>query len=222
MRLKLFLVLLGVGGMVFSAHKVYVVLTNRQPARMSCAEFIRSGSSAKWVELTGCELDVENAIGLQSRVLKVDKGLYIPVRPAGETGTPPILLKTNDDDPSVGIRQEPVPDSGTPAESSGPPALATISGMVQSGLDGDRKSRKALDKLAREGVVRQDYLVIEAGEKPDMGDLVTGVSLLIVIPLIAWVVWRGRSRTPPAAAGAPPFPPAGPPPPMPPLPPAPR
>src|SRR5215212_10034372 len=106
MRFKLLLILLGVGGMFVAAHKCYLVLTNRRPTRMTCEEFIDKRPGAKWVELTGCELDVENAIGLQSRILKVDKGVFVPVRPAGATGPATILLRTDDVDPSIGIADE--------------------------------------------------------------------------------------------------------------------
>ena len=49
MRLKLFLVLAGVGGMLLAAQKSYVVLTNWRPTRMTCAEFVSKRPSAKWV-----------------------------------------------------------------------------------------------------------------------------------------------------------------------------
>src|SRR5690349_6715849 len=99
MRFKLFLILVGVVAMWVAAQKCYVVLTNWRPARMTCAQFVNNRPGAKWVELTGCELDVENAVSLQSRILKIDKGLFIPVRPAGATGPATIVLKTDDVDP---------------------------------------------------------------------------------------------------------------------------
>lgn len=57
MRLNAFLVLLGLGMMAYGGQKTHVALTNRAPARMTCAQFV-AGSGAKWVELTDCDLDV--------------------------------------------------------------------------------------------------------------------------------------------------------------------
>ena len=216
MRMKLVLVVLGIGMMAFAAQKSYVVLTNRRPARTSCAEFVNNRSKAKWVELTGCELDLENAIGLQSRVLKIDKGLYVPIRPAGTTGPALILLKTDDEDPSAGIADEPgtdLPAASTRDDGEPRRPVKTVTGLVQSGLDDDGKARRALDKLAQQGVIKTGYTIIEAGKKPDPADLVLGLAFLIGIPVVGWFVLRGGGTASPpnvARTAPPPLPPAPP------------
>ena len=133
MRMKLFLVLVGIAVMVYAAHMAYVVLTNRRPVRMTCAEFLNNRPGALWVELTDCELDLANAIGLQSRVLKLDKGLYVPVRPVGGWGPAAILVKANDLDPSADLTDEATAASPTtPTGDDSDRPVKTISGLVQS------------------------------------------------------------------------------------------
>jgi hypothetical protein len=213
MRLKLFLLILAVGLMAFAAQKTYVFVTNRQPTRITCAEFVGNNSNAKWVELTDCELDLKNAFGLESRVLKIEKGSYVPVRAIGAKGPAPILLKVNDDDPGLGIAPQ---QESSPAGDTTPAALprlvATVSGLIQSGFDSDRKTERALDKLARDGKVRSDYRVIEAGKKPDPADAVVGVAVLLGVPAIAYMIIRNARRESVAAAGPtpPPLPPVPP------------
>ena len=113
-------------------------------------------------------------------------------------------------DPSIGIADE--TESAPPGAVPGdrPTTVKTVSGLVQSGLDSDSKVRRAIDKVAQHGRITQEYVIVEAGRKPDPADLVLGIALLVGIPVIGWLVLRPR-QSPVAAAG----PSALPPPPLP-------
>lgn len=221
MRVKWFLALVAIAFVVMAAHKAYVGLTNRQPTRMTCADFAGGRSGAKWVVLTDCEVDVENAIGLESRVLKIDKGLYLPVRPVGTTGPARILLKTESDDATAGLTDARPSDSRPPDASAAgaladePPRrlVATVSGLVESGFDSERKARRALDKIARGGSIREDYVVIAAGKQPDPADTVMGIVILAATVLVVGLVVRSKriqARQRAAAGTPPPLPPSPP------------
>jgi hypothetical protein len=219
MRWKLLLSLAAIAFVVFSAHKAYVGLTNRRPTRMTCAEFLNGHSSARWVILTDCELDLENAIGLESQILKIDKGVYVPVRPVGATGPARILLKTDGADAGTGISDQRDADSlgaATPSDELRLPAVvATVSGLVESSFDAEKKARRALDKVAREGTIRSDYVVIGAGKEPDPGDTFMGIFFLVTTVLVIGLMIRSkRIQAARRAAGL--TPPPLPPPPQPP------
>jgi hypothetical protein len=210
MRAKLFLLLVAGVIVAVGAQKTYVGLTNRAPTRVSCVDYLDGKTSAKWLVLTDCEIDLENAIGLESLILKVDKGMYVPVRPAGATAPPRILLKTDDTDPRAGITAADTPAATAARDKPGSLKIAaTVEGLVESWSDEDRKARRALDKIARQGTIDRDYVVIRAGKKPDAGDTFLGIFILAATVLAIGLAVRSRMRAARRVAGLtpPPLPP---------------
>ena len=193
MRAKLFLLLVGGVIVAVGAQKTYVGLTNRAPTRISCAAYENGQTKAKWLVLTDCELDLENAIGLESLVLRIDKGMYVPVRPAGATGPARILLKTDDTDESAGITPADAAVATAARDKPSPlKIVATVEGLVESWSDEDRKARRALDKIARQGTIDRDYVVIRAGKKPDAGDTFLGIFIVATTALVIGLVIRSK------------------------------
>ena len=174
----------------YGGQKAYVALTNRAPTKTTCADFVKSKSNAKWVELSDCDLDYPNAIQLESRILKVDKGVFVPVRPTGQRGPAPILLQLKTDDLServVSSLKQSLADSAKGE---------TITGLVQFGMDSESKIEKAINKSNLKSQLAADYTLIEDGAKPDPFDAILGVVFIVGALLLIAVILRSSRRPP--------------------------
>ncbi len=80
-----------------SSPDVYRVLQARQPAVITCEQFIRQRPSTVWLRLTGCELDYMSA-GFRESGGRISELLF-PVRPAGHPRTEPAALVAATRDP---------------------------------------------------------------------------------------------------------------------------
>lgn len=193
MRGKIIIGIVGLGCMWAGAQKAYVAATNRTPTQLSVADFTAGKSSAVWVELNDGKLDYRHAISLESQVLKIDKGTFVPVLPKGQTSGPAsVLLEIKSDEVESRISKslESVATSGS--SDGGEP----INGVLQWGIDGlDSKVKKALDQCARDGQIASDYKVIKEGEEPSTSDIPVGAGMFAAPPLILGAIFlAGRKR----------------------------
>ena len=189
MRRSLFLILVVVVAIWFACQKLYVYLTNLKPTKMTCREFLDGNSSKKWVELTDCDVDYLAGTTLHSLVLKVDKGSFIPVRPSGSQGPARLLLKIKTEDAAPRLLAH-LQSSKSGNDIS--PTTETVKGLVLFGLDGDEKSRNALDSEVRAGKLQSDFIIIEDGASPDPGDALIGGAILVALGLVLWAFFKGR------------------------------
>src|SRR5947208_2276405 len=137
---------------------------------MTVGEFAKQRPSAKWLRLTGCDIDYLGAVRIQSRVLKVDKGTFVPVRPKGEAGPAPLLLKLDSEEAEkrLAARFGDATRSSLAAADSKDGAGEVIEGMAAYGFDDDEKVRRALEEQVSAGAVASGFAIINAGERPDM------------------------------------------------------
>ncbi len=205
-RLIGFGILVAIAVVVMGVHEAYVYFTNREPVRMSCADYLSQRPSAKWVELTDCVVDYPGAIQVTSRIIKADKGSFVPVRPPGARGRASILLKVDTDEAEALAL-----DAMGKEMAGGAIPGKTISGLIGSWSDENSKTVRALETSKE---VSPGFVILYEGRKPELG-------LAAVLPVIAvvgvgalfFVARKSRSAgpasaPPPLGAAPPPLPPA--------------
>lgn len=179
---------------------------NLQPTTMSLVEFSQKAPSTKWVNLTGCRFDFEHAISLESKVLKQDKGVILPVHPVGTpmTGDASIALYTTTEQATqlLTARLENLAD---------PNYAALVEGMVLGEFD---KERDRVRKLVKgEPGFATTVIVIKHGAKPDPADVALFAGAVVGSGVLLFVLRRKRAKS--ALLPAPPPLPASGPPPLP-------
>lgn len=203
MRKYIILAVIVLAVLAYGTQKLYVFATNRSPARMTCRQFIDFRSSAKWLELSACDVDYPGAIRLESSVLKVDKGTFLPVRPVGATGPAPFLLQIKSEDLDARLVKSLAQHGGMPAndpQSRGGEADGeTVTGLIKFGMDSDSKVQRALEDEVRSGRLSRNYAIIEDGARPNPADALLGAGLIAGVLIIGFVVVKGRRKqaTPP-------------------------
>jgi hypothetical protein len=201
MRKYLFFILLLIVAGVVAAQKSYVYLTNLKPTKMTCRQFLDSNSSKKWVELSDCQVDYLEGTTLQSLVLKIDKGSYLPVRPPGSEGPARLLLKIKSDDLIPRLTSL-VAASKSGGQSA--PSTETVKGLIIFGLDVEEKVRHALESDVTAGKLQSDYMIIEDGASPDAGEAVGSTIVFALLCLVVWAFFKGRRKALAAKAKMPP------------------
>lgn len=197
MRIRLILALIValVAFTIFACQRTYLVLSNRQPAKMTCQQFIDSGFPAKWVELTDCHLDYLNSVHLQNKRTHEDEGFYIPVHPAADprAGSVAVLLKMDAADAKSRARRvltaSPIP--GFPQETE------TVKGLVMWGMGSRSELRTALERSSKGNLLRANYVIIDNGAQPNPAEALWGLLLLAGIAGFVFYIIRSRRPTPP-------------------------
>ncbi|WP_035614793.1 hypothetical protein [Haloferula sp. BvORR071] len=217
MRLGCLLPLLSLGLLALGGQGLYTIATNRKPLEISIQDFYKQTPDAKWLKVTGGELDTLNSV-FTSRTSGSDaKEIYVPVVAPGEdstTGNIRLLLLTKDPE-LVGFINE-----GRKIEAGGgSPEKAIefaaknadklrpkrdVEGLVQFGIESDSKKRDKVAKLYPN--LDSNAAIIEDGKRPDLAQasLMTALGLL----LGALVVRGHLKKAEPQPQGPPPMPPA--------------
>jgi hypothetical protein len=205
-------ILIAIVGVVVGVQEAYVYFTNREPVRMTCAEYLSRRPTAKWVELTDCAVDYVGTIQLTSRIIKSDKGSFVPVRPPGASGRAGILLKMNTDEASRRAMDALSAEMTIETRAGDVAAVPTrtISGLIGSWSDEQSKTRRALENSDE---VARDFVILYEGRKPALGIAAAlPVVALLGLGMLFFLSRKSRSIVPPAMPSAvPPFR-AGPPP----------
>src|SRR6266566_1123813 len=174
--------------LLVGGQQAYVAFANRNPLKTTCANYVNSKSSAKWVELSGCDIDYRRAIQLQSRIIKEDKGIFVPVRPIGSTAAAPILLHLQKDDFDRRLEtfiSAPLLRKVKEGE--------MITGLVQFGMDSDLRVNEAIGESKLKTQLSADYKLIESGAKPDIAAGFFGIAMIVVAVVVALLLLRGRA-----------------------------
>ena len=199
-RLGLLRLLLPIAVLWGGGQALYTALTNRKAVSTTFVDYLRERPSGEWVELRDARLDLVGA-AISSRVGVISKA-YIPLHAPGEAEDAKIqvLLLTNDSKTldllkeMSGLdekRDEQAAVSFLRQHQGELRPLRTVSGLVQFGIESSGDTRRKLAKL--EGKLARDFLIIEEGEKPNLGMAVT---MLVLGFVAAWFCWFRRSGSP--------------------------
>ena len=200
MRKYVLLIVIAIAAIGYGGQKCYVYFTNTSPTRMTCRQYLADRPAGIWLELSDCVVDYQGAIQLESKVLKVDKGVYIPVRPQGDGGPAMLLLKMKSADAEQRVRNV---VASNPSATRSPGGLTippeTVSGLVQVGLDSDDKARRVLKGSVSSGELAEGYKIIEADAKPEAADAMFGAGLILAAVVGSVVWWMGKRKRSTAA-----------------------
>jgi hypothetical protein len=232
---SVFLAFLGACCLYLGAPGVYTWVTNPQPTRMSCAEYLAQRPSARWIELTGCDVRYLLAACLAHSDSSTVEGFYAPVQPAGERPddadkSVPIVLKVAD--PGVLASLTKLHSALNVSDSNTADRMVIenaeklfqkstdIRGLVLAGADDHPAVRAALVSPQNPWHPVDGFVLLEAGRAPSLSPGIFWVlGALVAFGMMGLLIWDGFRRkasatqppnSPPEPA-APSTPPAAPP-----------
>ncbi len=181
---------------------VYTWATNRQPVAMSCQDFVGAKPRAKWLRLTGCEVDLLGASYKQSIGGRI-KEAYLPVRPPGEEDGAAlhVLLSTRDDamlsllarmadiEEEKELLQFMLENRETLRQTR------DVEGLMQFGIDLTSEDRAKLAGL--DDSLAEDFAILAEGEKPGLGQSLAflGFGVLVMLGGAVLLAGSGADRT---------------------------
>jgi hypothetical protein len=198
----------------FGIQNLYVYFTNPKPIEVSIEQLISNPPSAKWVRVTGGQINLIDAAASEAGFKKKIESVYVPIHPEGKKEAAVSVLLLSSDPKLLGLaRQFHSLDEGENGEVEGLKLAMDnarvifqnrpFEGLIQSGLFRDDRViyqiRKTLPNIVTEPII------IEEGKKPTIFE---GLGIL----LFAGVAMIGVLSVPkPEVATPPPLPPTPPP-----------
>ncbi|MEQ1751001.1 MAG: hypothetical protein ABL974_16350 [Prosthecobacter sp.] len=198
----------------FAIQNFYVYFTNTKPIEVSIQQLIANPPSAKWVRVTGGQINLIDAAAFETGFKKKIDSVYVPIHPEGKADAEvSVLLRSTDPELLALTRQFQVLDEAKDSEIKGLKLAIEnarvilqkrpFEGLIQSGLFRDDRVifqvRSTLPNIAREPII------IEEGKKPTIFE---GLGILF-FALVATVGVLSTSFS--KGATPPPLPPSPPP-----------
>jgi hypothetical protein len=152
---------------------LFTALSNRSPLRISATEFARTRPNKHWLQLTDCELHVEQALYMKDS--KPIRKLYVPVRPRGAPRTQPALALYETWRPeliSLFNRLESAANVEEvarilDAQKDFLARFSEIRGLIRFGIDLKSGER---DELARvSGYLDPRFFILQENSRPELG-----------------------------------------------------
>jgi hypothetical protein len=202
--MKLFTAALLLVSLVFLAHggeALYHATTNRQPAIVTCDQFVRHPPNALWLRVTGCNVDDLGA-GYRESNGRLDE-LFLPMRPLSQPPTSPVALVVATNDPQVlafagttiGNNQQPDQDAYAGMMRRIVTMLRAskeVEGYARSGVIERLQSRRALAGLT--APLAPDFVVLDLHARPSFvrPGIEAGIGVVLMLVAITWP--RGRRQ----------------------------
>jgi hypothetical protein len=204
MKTKIALLLVSLPLLAYGGEQLYHVYRNPQQTTLTCDQLAQQHPSARWIRVTGCELDYMNAAFPQSggRITEI----LFPVRAVGRPLTEPAALVATTRDPDVLAVAQNAIAGATPADQEAYlVAMLRIVTML--------KASREVEGYARTGVVERalaaramatlktpaapGYILLDLHTRPRV--LVPAVIAWTGIVLLAIGLFATRRRRVPAA-----------------------
>jgi hypothetical protein len=206
MRRTIVLAILAAAALWGGGQNSWTAIENRQPTRLSIAEYAKKKPKAAWLELTGAALAINGAMHA-TRGGKMEE-VYIPlVDVHGDDATKIAVLLVTDDPKLMNLYQAVANIKDEAKLKALLDANAdklldkTVSGVVRYGIDLRESDRKQLAALDDE--LAPDFILLEAGKKPSLaiGLVVLALGLLLAALALSSLRSQLRRALPPALAG---------------------
>lgn len=190
------------------AQNIYTGLKNREPLKMTFAEYQAQRPSAEWVNLTEAQLNLTNSAYVTAKFSDKVKEVYIAVEAVGNRDEKPawVLLQSKDqalidlmNSTSSKLNGMKSPGELTPELLSSLFPTREVKGLVKYGIDADSKTRSKLAKLNLS--LESEFIIIAEGEEPSLG---TGFGMLAGGLLLGFFLLRGKKEQTPIPAPQPP------------------
>jgi hypothetical protein len=210
-------------GMLYAGgHGLWVGFRNRSPQTMTCAEAARTPPTADWVHLTGCRINLMDAVARESSSGEPRGDIYVPLRaaPKADTDNPRtarFVLATRDPAIVAVLTEMSALDANDKSAFYGFMAKnldrmiidRDVRGVVRGGLLNDDRVTTRLKHMKLE--LAPDFVVLNDGEEPSLlwpltllGGGVAAIVMLGVIGSVMRSVEKEAAGPPPG--GPPPLP----------------
>lgn len=190
----------------WGGQNTYVALRDRNQLEISCSDYLKKRPDARWLKLTDCAYDFENLAYFQKKGEDKYTSVYMPLRPAGETGGPTHIAVKFEDKELLAVVYALEHGQSRPSGFDRVTAqlLEPTQGLVQFGLSMSDKDRDQLEGLGLG--LADDFVIIDNGSKPNLtaGLIVLFLGLGVAGALAWFVIMTLRERK---AARAPKSPP---------------
>ena len=204
MKLRFALLVVGLPLLALGGEGLYHSLQSRQQVTETCDQFVRERPAARWVRLTGCELDYDSP-GYREADGKIAE-IFFPVRAAGQPkGLPAPLLAATTDPGALATVQATIGGGRQPDQEAVTVmmlrvitllrASREIEGVARAGLIEHLQTRRLLQSFPVP--LDPGYDVVDLHARPSYGVAAAeaGVGLSCVLLFLA----GGRRRRVPAA-----------------------
>lgn len=197
----------------FGIQNLYVYFTNTKPTEVSIEQLISNPPRAKWVRVTGGQINLIDAAASEEGFQKKITGVYIPIHPEGKgEAEVSVLLLSTDPELLALARQFYALDEAKNSEVGGLKLAMEnarvilqkrpFEGLIQSGLFRDDRVifqvRKTLPNIVKEPII------IEEGKKPTIFE---GMGILFLAFLATVGIFsapESKGATPPPLPPRPP------------------
>jgi hypothetical protein len=213
MKLRFTLLFVGLPLLALGGEGLFHALQSRQQVTTTCDQFVRERPAARWVRLTGCELDYDSPgyREIDGHIAEI----FFPVRPAGQPKAMPAPLLAATMDPgalamvqaTIGGGRQPDQEAVTVMMLRMVTLLRAsreIEGVARSGFIENLQTRRSLQSFPVP--LDPGYDVIDLHARPSyvVPAVESGVGLLCVLLfLIGARPRRAQPASAPAAAVAP-------------------
>lgn len=205
MRTILFLICLGL--LWAGGQEIYTAATNREPTVISAADYLKDRPEASWLRLTGCQVDVVEAVYFSKLGVTKPSELFIPVRPAGAEGGPINILLQTKDTALIDLMNDESSDEDEVVRLIAEQANRDIEGVVQFGINVKSKEKNKLAENV-EGLA-SDFVIIREGIKPNFGGALGIFGGGVLVGGLLLFTGKKKSASPLPPGVPPPTPPQG-------------
>ena len=197
----------------FGIQSLYVYFANTKPIEVSIEQLISNPPRAKWVRVTGGQINLIGSAALEEGFQKKIAGVYVPIHPEGkEEAEVSVLLLSTDPELLALVRQFHVLDEAKDGEAEVLKLAMKnarvilqrrpFEGLIQFGLFPDDRDifqiRKTLPNIVRKPII------IEEGKKPTIFE---GMGILFLAFLATVGIFsapESKGATPPPLPPRPP------------------
>jgi len=161
---------------------LYTALSNRTPARVSCAVLLKEKPKADWLALEGCVLDAGNSGRTKS---DSDPEVFIALVAPGAAADAPVRIVLASKQPATVAFA-----TRTPTRAADLTMVRNVEGLAQFGIDLKDSRKKAIA-----GVIEHldpDFIILREGEKPNVA--LSGAMFVGGLLLLGYVLRRFLAR----------------------------
>jgi hypothetical protein len=200
----------------FGIQNLYVYFTNSKPIEVSIEQLMSNPPRAKWVRVTGGQINLIDAAASEVGFNKEIDRIYVPIHPEGKEVAPvSVLLLSTDPELLAVVRQFHALDEAKNSEVEGLKLAIKNSrlilqkrpfeGLIQSGLFKDDRVTFQISKVLPNIV--NEPIIIEEGKEPT---ILEGLGILLLALFATVGIYSGPkskgATPPPLPLGPPPLP----------------
>jgi len=194
---------------------LYTAITNLKPHECTVREYIATRPAAKWLRLTGGEINMLQTNYTSAWGVGPVSEIYIPVKPEDATSKEGVFILLATKDPALlalaekmrGMKSEKEAVSFIFAHRNELIVKRPVQGVIRYGVDLRDKEERKLRKLNPD--LAENFIILDEGERPAL--LVSALMFLGGLAAVIFFIKSIASTPAPPSETPPPIPPTPPP-----------